>query len=51
MKALQAFQQKLIDGNVSIFVRRGGPNFQEGLRVMRELGASLVICFILCVYI
>ena len=28
---------------MSIFVRRAGPNYQEGLRVMREVGASLSI--------
>jgi succinyl-CoA synthetase beta subunit len=26
---------------VTIFVRRGGPNYQEGLRVMREVGEAL----------
>ena len=38
VRALRQFQQKLIDGNVSIYVRRAGPNYQEGLRIMRELG-------------
>ena len=37
IRALREYQQKLIDGNVSIFVRRAGPNYQEGLRIMREL--------------
>ena len=32
------FQQLLKEGNVSIYVRRAGPNYQEGLRIMRELG-------------
>ncbi|ELU08772.1 hypothetical protein CAPTEDRAFT_165363 [Capitella teleta] len=41
VRALREFQQKLIEGNVSIYVRRAGPNFQEGLRVMRELGETL----------
>lgn len=41
VKALQLFQQQLIDHKVTIFVRRGGPNYQEGLRIMRELGKSL----------
>jgi len=41
VKALQLFQQQLIDHKVEIFVRRGGPNYQEGLRIMRELGTSL----------
>ena len=38
VRALREFQQKLIEGNVSIYVRRAGPNYQEGLRIMRELG-------------
>lgn len=29
---------KLIEGKVSVYVRRAGPNYQEGLRIMRELG-------------
>eukprot|EP00794_Sanderia_malayensis_P003294 gene3295-3777_t len=41
VKALQLYQQQLIDHKVTIFVRRGGPNYQEGLRIMRELGKSL----------
>lgn len=43
MKALREYQQKLIEFNVSIYVRRGGPNYQEGLRVMRELGKAAEI--------
>lgn len=42
VKALQLFQQQLIEHKVSIFVRRGGPNYQEGLRIMRELGTLLL---------
>lgn len=41
VKALVEFQTKLIDHKVSIFVRRAGPNYQEGLRVMREVGGTL----------
>nr|CAD7407331.1 unnamed protein product [Timema poppensis] len=41
--ALQEFQPKLVDYNISIFVRRAGPNYQEGLRVMREVGKNLLI--------
>jgi ATP citrate (pro-S)-lyase len=41
VRALREYQQKLIQGHVSIFVRRAGPNYQEGLRVMRELGETL----------
>jgi ATP citrate (pro-S)-lyase len=43
VKALQEFCQRLIDFKVSIYVRRGGPNYQEGLRVMKEVGNSLNI--------
>ena len=38
VRALQEYQQQLIKHKVTIFVRRGGPNYQEGLRVMREVG-------------
>lgn len=29
--------------NISIYVRRAGPNYQEGLRKMRECGSTLGI--------
>ena len=38
VKALQGFQAKLLEHKVQIYVRRGGPNYQEGLRIMREVG-------------
>ena len=41
VRALTEFHHQLISNNVSIFVRRGGPNYQEGLRVMRETGTKL----------
>lgn len=41
VRALSEYQHKLLENNVSIFVRRGGPNYQEGLRVMREVGQNL----------
>ncbi|KAK3108901.1 hypothetical protein FSP39_018217 [Pinctada imbricata] len=41
VRALMEFQQLLKEGNVSIYVRRAGPNYQEGLRIMRELGNTL----------
>lgn len=40
-KALTEYRLTLIEHKISIFVRRGGPNYQEGLRRMRELGDSL----------
>ncbi|KAF9174977.1 citrate synthase [Mortierella sp. AD011] len=40
-RALIEFKQLLIAHNVRIFVRRGGPNYQEGLRSMRQLGETL----------
>ncbi|CAF3194974.1 unnamed protein product [Rotaria socialis] len=43
VKALREYRDLLIENKVSIFVRRAGPNYQEGLRVMREVGASLGI--------
>eukprot|EP00158_Paraphelidium_tribonemae_P006857 Partr_v1_DN27999_c0_g1_i2_m11983 putative ATP citrate lyase len=41
VRALKTFQARIIRHSVSIFVRRGGPNYQEGLKAMRELGDSL----------
>ncbi|CAB3370648.1 Hypothetical predicted protein [Cloeon dipterum] len=41
--ALQEFQARLVEHNVSIFVRRAGPNYQEGLRIMRDVGQNLGI--------
>jgi len=41
INALKEYRQKLIDNKVKIYVRRGGPNYQEGLRNMRELGETL----------
>ncbi|VDP56987.1 unnamed protein product [Schistosoma curassoni] len=38
VRALTEFKEQLKRHNIRIFVRRAGPNYQEGLRVMRELG-------------
>lgn len=43
VKVLNEYCVKINEYNISIFVRRGGPNYQEGLRVMREVGAALSI--------
>jgi ATP-citrate lyase beta-subunit len=39
--ALEEYQQKLQAAGVKIYVRRGGPNFEQGLKLMRELGRRL----------
>lgn len=39
--ALVEFQGRLIEHNISVYVRRAGPNYQEGLRRMREVGQTL----------
>ncbi|KAJ1678708.1 ATP citrate lyase subunit 1, partial [Spiromyces aspiralis] len=41
IRALREFRSLLIERKVRIFVRRAGPNWQEGLRAMRELGETL----------
>lgn len=41
--ALQEFQSRLVEYNISVFVRRAGPNYQEGLRIMRDVGQNLGI--------
>ena len=38
MRALSEYKHKLVENKVSIYVRRGGPNYQEGLRLMADLG-------------
>jgi ATP citrate (pro-S)-lyase len=43
IKALKEYRQKLQKNNVKIYVRRGGPNYQEGLSQMRALGEKLGI--------
>lgn len=41
IEALTDFRDKLIENNVRIYVRRGGPNYQEGLENMKKLGDKL----------
>jgi len=41
IRALREYQQKLQENKVKIYVRRGGPNYQEGLCQMRNLGEKL----------
>ena len=43
VRALKEYQQLLIEGKVEIYVRRAGPNYQEGLRIMRELGTIVFV--------
>ncbi|CAI5744614.1 unnamed protein product [Peronospora destructor] len=40
IRAITEYQQKLKDNKVHIWVRRGGPNCQEGLAVMRDVGEA-----------
>jgi len=41
IQALTEYKDKLVEHDVKIFVRRGGPNYKEGLAKMRALGESL----------
>jgi ATP citrate (pro-S)-lyase len=41
IKALEEYRQKLREGKVKIYVRRGGPNYKEGLSRMRALGQRI----------
>jgi len=43
IRALREYKKKLQDNKVKIFVRRGGPNYKEGLSNMRALGEELGI--------
>ncbi|OPY51419.1 MAG: succinyl-CoA synthetase subunit beta [Methanosaeta sp. PtaU1.Bin112] len=39
--ALEEYQPKLQEAGVKIYVRRGGPNYEQGLKLMRNLGKKL----------
>jgi ATP citrate (pro-S)-lyase len=39
--ALRERAQALKAAKMRVFVRRGGPNYQRGLQLMRDLGAEL----------
>ena len=41
IQAMTEYKDKLKEYDVKTYVRRGGPNYQEGLRLMRELGQEL----------
>lgn len=43
VQALTEFKDKIVQHNIRIFVRRGGPNYKEGLENMRRLGQKLGI--------
>jgi len=40
-KALREYKERLVATNVRVFVRRGGPNYEQGLRIMKQLGDEL----------
>ena len=42
-QAIKTFQNEFRKQRVKIFVRRGGPNYQEGLQNLRNLGKELKI--------
>jgi ATP-citrate lyase beta-subunit len=43
IKAIRMYSDKLREQNVRIYVRRGGPNYKNGLKMMRDLGNELGI--------
>eukprot|EP01114_Cavostelium_apophysatum_P021569 TRINITY_DN756_c0_g1_i2.p1 TRINITY_DN756_c0_g1~~TRINITY_DN756_c0_g1_i2.p1 ORF type:complete len:957 (+),score=322.61 TRINITY_DN756_c0_g1_i2:220-3090(+) len=40
IRALTQYKDRLIKGNVRVFVRRGGPNYQTGLQMMSACGEN-----------
>jgi ATP citrate (pro-S)-lyase len=38
IRAIHEYQHKLKENKVHIWVRRGGPNYQEGLQLLRDVG-------------
>ncbi|TWW81881.1 ATP-citrate synthase [Takifugu flavidus] len=43
VRAIKDYQTPLKEHEVTIFVRRGGPNYQEGLRVMGEVAKATTL--------
>lgn len=43
IKAMRQYQDKLRQGNVKIFVRRGGPNYERALKLIKNCGDELGI--------
>ena len=41
IKALKEYQQPLLEGKISIVVRRGGPNYEKGLKLIEQTGKEL----------
>jgi len=41
--ALDEYQDRLREAGVKIYVRRGGPNYELGLKLMRDMGSRLKI--------
>lgn len=43
IEALTEYREKIIDNKIRIYVRRGGPNFKEGLNKIQKVGTELDI--------
>jgi len=43
IQAIEEYKEKLKDTNVKIYVRRGGPNYKEGLKNMKDMGKRIGI--------
>lgn len=41
VRVLSEYKKKLQENKVRIYVRRGGPNYQAGLKLMKEIGNTL----------
>ncbi|MCK4717176.1 MAG: ATPase, partial [Thermoplasmata archaeon] len=41
IKALEEYKKKLQEHKIKVYVRRGGPNYREGLKNMKDLGERL----------
>ncbi|HLD00353.1 MAG TPA: ATP citrate lyase citrate-binding domain-containing protein [Candidatus Nanoarchaeia archaeon] len=43
IRALNEFKEQLINGKISLYVRRGGPNYQNGLKLIEQAGKEIGI--------
>lgn len=43
IRAIREYKEKIKENNVKIYVRRGGPNYKQGLTLMKNLGEEVDI--------
>jgi succinyl-CoA synthetase beta subunit len=47
VRAMEEYRLKMQEHKISVYVRRGGPNYQEGLRKIKEVGKHTVLLVVI----